>query len=233
MGTEAPKSSETKKAEAALEKASSGLKATRDAEASLDTDLGKARTVVGGFAVLHTLTAAQHLAFENAKRTVLRLEGEQKVAAKAVEAAEAAVETAQEVTDRCTLADLDASLRKRDAALVAEMTAAASRWDAERALLFADLAKAHTIASSLRPDRSLVYTGGSRGSLIAMLSPRLPIAEVVERILENEITRKHAAVVEAQHAAAAARGTPEYMPPKDPADWTAPAFTKPTTEERS
>src|SRR5439155_15497427 len=107
--------------------------------------------------------------------------------------------------------DLDVDLRRRDAALVADITRTAARWQAERSALLADLSRAHSIDASLRPDRSTIYVNDSRGTLVPLASG--PILGAAQKILDDVKVRLLAAEIDRQHQAAAARGT-EYKPPR-------------------
>ena len=217
---EVPKSEISKKADAARAKAT-GLKAAREKAANaIAGDLDAARAEVSRHDALPELSAPQHLALENARKRVKHLTSQLAEAGAAIAAAQEAIEAAEKVRDRAWLADLDADARKRDAALIQDFITTRARWQEERATLFADLAKAHAIASSLRPDPSVVYTPDSRGTLVALHPPQMGILETAAKVLEGVQVRKQAALVESQHRAAAARGDAPYKPPVgEHGDW--------------
>jgi len=209
-----PKSEAAKKAETALAKAV-GLNAAREKAAeAITAELQVAQDALAKLDALAELSPSQHLVETNTLKRVRHLTAQRSEAEAAIAQAEEAVEAAQRAVDVATLRDLDADLRKRDQALVAEMTATEARWADERATIGMLLAKAHSIDASLRPDRSAIYESGARGLLTAAFPPRMSAFEVAVKVLAGEQVKRQAALVESQHRAAAARNEP-YKPPVD------------------
>lgn len=175
-----------KQAEAALGVATAVLKERQVALDTLTANLAQSREEFARLEALEELTQKEVLAEHNTRRKVRRLEGDLQHSMDLVDAAKAAVETADQEVAVWRLAVLDAELAAMDADFLADARETATRFAEKRAAIFAKLRQAHELNFRLRPGADWTHRGALAGIPWENAPPLEAVQETLVRVAAIE-----------------------------------------------